>query len=484
MIRIKEKWRKMSLTAKVSFSYATCSILQRCISFITFPLFTRLLTTEQYGQATVYGSWSGLLVIFLTLQLPYGSFSRAMVKFEDKRAEYISSVEGICILLSALFVLIYLPFRGLWNRLFELPTGIILLMVAEILAGSGIAFWSGKKRFEFRYKGVIAVTLASSVLTPILQYVLVINTEQKGYARIIGGASVTILIGGTIFIVCLIKGRIVYSKEYWKYAFGFNIPLLAYYLSQMVFNTSDRIMISHMVGTDKAAIYGVAYTLAIMLNFVLAAINNSYVPWFYEKLKEGKQDENKPVANGIACLMAFLLLGIMWFAPEIIKIMAGENYMEAVWIVPTVAMSILLLFYSQLSINFEFFFERKKILVYASVGAAVVNVLLNAILIPVFGYYVAGYTTLVSYLLFAGANYYAMKKILKEKNILSYGFDTRKLVIIFIVFSSMGFIGMALYKYFFIRMGLAAVLLGIFLLNVSKIRNYWRMLKNEQAKHD
>lgn len=478
MINIKEKWRKMPITAKVSFSYAICSILQRCISFITLPLFTRLLTTEQYGQATVYSSWSSLLVIFLTLQLPYGSFSKAMVKFENKRAEYIASVEGICILLAALFILIYLPFRGLWNRLFELPTGIILLMVAEILAGSGLAFWSGQKRFEFRYKEVIAVTLATSLLSPIVQYILVINTEQKGYARIIGGAVVSILFGGTIFIACLMKGKAIYNKEYWKYAFGFNTPLLAYYLSQMVFNTSDRIMISHMVGTDKAAIYGVAYTLAIMLNFVLAAINNSYVPWFYEKLKEGKQDENMPVANGIACLMAFLLLGIIWFAPEVIKIMAGEDYMEAIWIVPPVAMSILLLFYSQLSINFEFFFERKKILVYASVGAAIANILLNTILIPVFGYYVAGYTTLVSYMLFAGANYYAMRRIIKEKNILSHGFDTRRLVIIFIVFSVIGFMGMALYNYLFIRISFAAVFLGIFMLNVPKIRDYRRMFKN------
>lgn len=478
-IGLKEKWQKTPIEAKVSFAYATCSILQKCIGFITLPLFTRLLTTEQYGQATVYESWSSLLVIFLTLQLPYGSFSRAMVKFENKRNEYISSVEGICFVLSIVFLLIYLPLRDLWNELFELPTGIMLLMVGEILAGTGLAFWSGKKRFEFRYKEVIAVTLASSILSPVIQYIFVANTEQKGYARIVGGAIVSILFGGMVFVTNIVKGKTLYNKEFWRYAFEFNIPLLVYYLSQMIFNASDRIMISHMVGTDKAAIYGVAYNLAIMLNFVLAAINNAYVPWFYEKLKVGEQEKNKSVANGIACLMAFLLLGVIWLAPEIIRILAGEAYMEAIWIVPPVAMSSFLLIYSQLSINFEFFYERKKMLVYASIGAAVTNILLNAVLIPIIGYYVAGYTTLVSYLIFAIANYGAMKKILHEKNISSHGFDTKCLVLILLVFMILGFIGMALYSVLFMRLIVLAVACVFMLINIPRMKNYWRTIRDE-----
>lgn len=75
---IKEKWNKIPLTVRVSTSYAICSILQKCLSFIGLPLFTRLLSTEQYGQGTIYYSWSGILMIFLTLNLAYGSFETAI----------------------------------------------------------------------------------------------------------------------------------------------------------------------------------------------------------------------------------------------------------------------------------------------------------------------------------------------------------------------------------------------------------------------
>ena len=85
MNKLKEKWRALPPAAKASTAYLICNIVQKCLSFFTMPLFTNLLTEEQYGQVTVYGSWSGILSILLTLNLAYGSFSTAMVKFEEER---------------------------------------------------------------------------------------------------------------------------------------------------------------------------------------------------------------------------------------------------------------------------------------------------------------------------------------------------------------------------------------------------------------
>ena len=472
------KWKEIPAAVKASAAYAACSVLQRCLSFITMPLFTRLLTVEQYGQSTIYSSWSGILTIFITLNLAYGSFSTAMVKFENCRDEYISSVEGICLSLAVVFCLIYLPFRHMWNRLFELPTLFILLMVLEILCSTAVQLWSGKKRFEFRYKSVIAVTLLSSAVAPATAFLLVSCCAEKGYARIAGYAAANIVAGGILYIFNLLKGKKLYSAEFWKYAFGFNVPLLAYYISQIIFNQSDRIMISHICGTGKAAMYGVAYNLAMVLTFVLNAVNNSYIPWFYEKIKKGRQKENKTVSSMIAFLMAFLLLGVIWFAPEIIFIMAGEKYAEAVWAVPPVAMSLLLSFYTQLFTNIEFYFEEKKLLVAASVWAAILNIVLNALLIPRFGFVAAGYTTLASYVVFAVSNYLASKSVLKKRGVQEDGYDLRRLIVIFIVFSMLGALGAALYPYFLCRMFfLLSAVAAVFIVRKSIWRDIEKFMK-------
>lgn len=451
MLKFIKKYKEIPIAAKVSVAYAVCSILQRCLSFITLPLFTRILTKEEYGQYSVYTSWSAILTIFITLNLAYGSFSTAMVKFEDKRDEYISSIQGISVCLGLLFLAIYVPFDFLWNKLFKLPTALIIMMVVEIVANMAILCWNGKKRFEFKYKSVVAITLGMSILSPVLAYILIKNSEEKGYARIIGYSAVIICVGFIIFIVNLYNGKRLYNKEFWKYALSFNVPLIIYYLSQVIFNQSDRIMIDHICGTDKAGIYSVAYSLAIILTFVLNAINNSYQPWFYGKIKENKEYENKKISNGIAVLMAVLLLGIIAMAPEIILVMAGKEYMEAVWIVPPVAGSILLLLYSQFYINIEFYYEKKKRLIYASVFAALINIILNAIFIPEFGYIIAGYTTWISYIVFVIMNYMEMKKILKELNKKQNMYDIKNLLLLFLLFTVMSIFFMLLYSHSIIR---------------------------------
>ena len=480
MSKVREKWQKVPLTVKVSAAYAICSFLQKGLSFITLPLFTRLLTKAQYGQVTIYSSWKGILSILLTLNLAYGSFSTAMVKFDKDRDGYISSVEGICLALASVFLLIYLPFQVLWNQLFELPTFIICMIVAETLGTTAILLWNGKKRFEFKYKAVVAITLASAVISPIIQYLLVINSEEKGYARIVGASAVSILIGGFFFVFNLIKGRKMFRKEYWKYALGFNIPLLAYYFSEIIFNQSDRIMISHMVGTEEAAVYGVAYSLAMILTFVLTAINNSYVPWYYGKIKEGRMAENKGVSLGIAGLMAILLLGVIWFAPEIIRILAGKQYVEAVYVVPPVAISVLLLFYSQMFINVEFFFEEKKKLVFAAIGAAVTNLVLNWIFIKLFGYIAAAYTTLASYVLFALANYWAMKKVLAVKGIEDEGFSYKGLIGLFFGFVLIAYVGVFIYDFLIPRIIISAAVLAVVFLKRKVLVDLFKKIRTRQ----
>ncbi len=461
MVRLVKKWKEIPLTIKVSTSYAVCSILQRCLSFITLPLFTRLLTTDQYGQYTVYQSWMGIMSIFLTLNLAYGSFSTAMVKFEKDRDAYISSLEGICLTLSMVFLTIYLPFQNYWNNLFQMPTWLVLLMIVEIICSTALHFWSGKKRFEFKYKSVISVTLVSAFISPLLAYILVQIMQEKGYARILGYSIVTIVVGGGLFVFNLIKGKTLYSHQYWKYAFGFNVPLIAYYLSQTVFNQSDRIMISHLCGESDAAMYGVAYNLAMVLTFVLNAINNSYVPWFYGKIKDGKSEENRAVSCVIALIMALMLLGVIWFAPEIIRIMAGEQYTSAVGVVAPVSMSLLLLFYAQLFINIEFYYEEKKMLVWASIGAAVLNIVLNAFAIPRFTFVAAGYTTLISYIVFTVCNYFAMKQTMRKHHQKDDAYAMFYLLIIFIVFVVSSFLGVALYNYFITRVIITLFVLAI-----------------------
>ena len=453
----------VSTQVKASTAYTICSVLQRCLSFITLPVFARILSIDEYGMATIYSSTMAILIIFTSLQLPFGSFDTAMMKYEDDRKGYMSSVNGLCTLLTLIYFIIYIPFRGLWNDLLDLPTILMLVMGVEMLMSTAINFWTAKARFEYEYKKVVFLTLFQSMATTGLSiFAVLIAHENKGLIKVLAFSAVVIAIGTLVYVKSIVEGKKFYNKEYWKYALSFNIPLVPYYVSQMIFNQSDRLMINKICGRSDAAKYGVAYTLAIILNFILTAINGSYTPWLYRQIKERKFEANKKVSLAIAVLMAFLLLGVIALAPEIIFILAGAKYAEAIWVVPPVAMSLIFLFYTQLFANIEFYFEEKYYLAAGSILSAVTNIVLNAWLIPIYGYVAAGYTTLFSFMLFALCNYWCMVKVCKKREMDYHIYDLKALIILALVFMGLGFILTCLYSYILARL----VLVGIVLLTM------------------
>ena len=140
--------------------------------------------------------------------------------------------------------------------------------------------------------------------------------------------------------------------------------------------------------------------------------------------------------------------------------MGGRAYYEARWIVPPVACSVLLLFYAQLFINIQLYFEAKKPLVIISCAATLLNIVLNAIALPVFGYYAAGVTTWISYLLYVVLNYIAYKKIIKKNEESSY-YTGRQLLVLYFLFLVFTIAGVVVYNYFIIRVMMLVLLLGL-----------------------
>lgn len=474
------KYKNMPKPVKASFWYTICSILQKSITFITLPIFTRLLTSGEYGSYNVYQTWFNIIIIFTTLNLQYGSFSTAMTKFEEDRDRYISSIQGLSTVITLLLFALYIPFRGFVNDATELTTMFMLAMCIEMIVQPAFGFWSGKKRFDFDYKNLVIVTLMNSVLNPILGILMVLGSDDKVFAKIYSGLIIQVVLFGTLYFINFIRGKAFFVKQYWKFALQFNIPLIPYYLSQIVFNQSDRLMIAKICGKDKAGIYSVAYSLSLVLNFVITAVNNSFVPWKYKKLKNKDTSRISRVSCGISAFVMVMLLMLILCAPEVIRIMADEEYYAARWVVPPVAASVFFLFLTQLFINIEFFFEEKSMLVAGSILSALVNIGLNALFIPKFGFVAAGYTTLFSYLLFALCNYVCAIRVLKkhwpEKKI-SQIYNIKLLFLMSAVFLILMVGCTLLYDYMVIRYGIVAIVLVLAVVFRKKLLEFVRIVK-------
>ena len=81
---LKSKYNLMPIQVKASFWFLICSFLQKGISVITTPIFTRLLTTSEYGQFDVFNSWLGIITIIVSMNLYAEVYTQGMIKFNEE----------------------------------------------------------------------------------------------------------------------------------------------------------------------------------------------------------------------------------------------------------------------------------------------------------------------------------------------------------------------------------------------------------------
>ncbi len=408
------KYKSMPVPVKAAVWFTVCNFLQKGIDVLTIPFFTRLLTTEQYGIYTIYRSWYNVILIFATLNLSAGVFNNGMVKFENERDKYTSALNGLSMTVTVVLFAIYLLGHNFFNKLLGLPTILVVAMFAELMFSPAFSLWSARQRFDYRYRTLVAVTVIMSVLSPIIGVGAVLISSHKAEARVLSYVGVQVCIGLVLCAVNFYKGKSFYVKSFWKYALWFNIPLIPHYLSMSVLGQADRIMIGKMVGLSQAAIYGLAYNISQMMNLITSAVNNSFIPYSYKAIKNKKYKDIGKIANVLLLMWACMLVVIICFGPEIIRIFASPAYYEARWIIPPVALSVYFTFLYTLFGNVEFYYEANKFIMVASVFGAVVNVILNYIFIPMFGYIAAGYTTLFCYILFSVSHYLFHIKVLNK----------------------------------------------------------------------
>ena len=386
--KLKTKYFSLSVAVRAAVWFTFCNLLQKGITMISMPIFTRLLTTEQYGEFTVYQSWYSIINIIVTFNLSGNLILNGMSKYENRRNEFISSIQTLSSCITICFFIAYLIFHNFFNHIFGLSTLFMVTMFAQMLFEPAYLFWSQRQRYEYKYKGLVIVTLITSSLGPIIGVIAVLSTQYKAEARVISFAIVQICAGLIFYIIQSIRGKTFFNKEFWRFALSFSIPLIPHYLSQIVLGQSDRIMIDKMIGASEAAIYGVSYNLAAVITLFVNAINNSFVPTLYESLKSKKCENIKKVAAFLAIFMA----GLMCI------------YAFSIF-------TFIYLFY----VNVEFYFEKTNYVMFVSVLGAVVNIILNLVFIKKYGFIAAGYTTVFSYIVFCFAHYLLYKYIAKKE---------------------------------------------------------------------
>ena len=207
MGNILDKYNNLPKQVKASMWFLMCSFLQRGISTLTTPIFTRLLSPAEYGSYNVFNSWLSVVTIFVSLNLYAGVYSQGLVKFDKEREVFSSSLQGLTVTLVSFWTIIYLLFKNFWNNVFSLTSVQMLAMLLMIWTSAIFGFWATEQRVKLNYVKLVIVTLIVSVAKPIIGIVFVIHADDKVTARILGIALVELIGYFGLFVSQMKRGK-------------------------------------------------------------------------------------------------------------------------------------------------------------------------------------------------------------------------------------------------------------------------------------
>lgn len=441
---LNDKVRNLPLGVKASIGYFIASIVTKGIAYLTTPIYTRLLSTAEYGQVDVFLTWLQIFGIVAMFCLHYGVFNNGMLDYKDDRDGFSFSMLVLSNIITVVFGIVLIILYPCISDWLNMSIPLVILMLIVFLFQPAYNLWFTRQRYEMKYKGVMIWSIIAAVISPLFGILAIIlsKSENKVYPRLFGAelALVVIYIGFYIYHAKGAKLRI--NSKYWKYALAFNLPLIPHYLSSYLLNSSDKIMISKLISDSATAYYSVAYAVASIAFIVWTAVNGSLVPYTYEKCKERKFKDINRVVLPLLLLFATACIVVILLAPEVVAIMASKEYSEAIYVIPPIVGGVFFQVQYYIYANVVYYYKKPVYVMIGSVVTTAANIILNYIFINKYGYIAAGYTTLACYLLQAIIDYFAMKKVAGES---VYNMKAISLLSVFIIVVSLG--SNALYDY-------------------------------------
>ena len=356
--------------------------------------FTRYMTKSDYGLYSNYYSYVALFVPFVGLNLYYGLINA----YSDYKKE-IHKLRSSALLLSMFGIVISALLLVCINHTLGLsmPSIAIFLILAHSYGFFLVNYHINSMNMENCYIAKGLMLAVPNILQAVFAAIAVVICNT--YISRAIGSTLGILLCGIVAAVLILRSEVpIVNFGYWKYVLKISLPAIIGSVSIMIMQQCDKVMITSMIGAEANAVYSLVFYIGYILYAVLQATSGAWQAWLFRVLDAGKKESITKVQKWYLFFMTILATGLYMIAPEIIRILSPSDYWHFEYVPPFVVGSYLILMYT---INMGIIQYDKRTDVNSAIVtiAAIMNVMLNYLLIPRFGGVGAAYTSVLSYLL-------------------------------------------------------------------------------------
>lgn len=415
------KIKQLPVTVKAAFVYMLADIINKGLHFITTPIFTRIMTVEEIGVVSNYSTWTSFISTVATLGTLTAVLNVALMEYKNDRKGYLKSTQTVATigtLLTAAVIYLFFPY---FQNILGMPREYIFFMFVNIVFSTASSLWITWQRYEYKYISIGIYSIISSLIAIATPLSCILLAKQYGYTdlayvRIYGMLFGKLITAIPVYLYFLFLKKPLLNLEYVRFSLAMGIPMIGHSLSKSLLSAADRVMIRMYSGEEALGYYSVLYNLSMIASIVWEAFTASLVPYIYKRINgsEKEKTEVKIITWQMLLIYAACSCLIVLFAPEIIRIIVPRKYLQAIYIVPPIAAGIFYIALYNLYSQIILLEKKSKVMMYATLAAAIFNIITNHILIPIFDYVAAAYTTLLSYMLLFVIYFIISKKLRKQ----------------------------------------------------------------------
>lgn len=392
-------------------NYVLSEGIAKLIGFMAIPIVTRILLPSDYGILSVYSAIIGVLSILLMLNFK-GAVTRYYYEGKEDFNEFLGTVLVFLLFFNLLiFPLLWLiknliaSFIGISENLFLLGVIASILMIPFTIYRFYLVGSKNSKEFSM-------ITIINSVFVTGISIFWMLSLGNQKYLGKIYAQLLILLLIDIYAVYQLTKlSKFKFNFIHFKYAISFSVPLIFGSLSSFILNTFDRIIINQLTDTNSTGLYSFAYNIGMLMGIIIHSSNKSWCPIFYEKLKNNEKEAIMNLANIYTKVIFLFALGMIFFSKEIVTIMASEAYQKSFKIVPFIILGYIFNFLFIFYTNFLEYRKKTGIISINIFISATVNIILNYLFIPKFGYEIAAVTTLISFIVLFLLTYFSAKRV-------------------------------------------------------------------------
>ncbi|MDP2562082.1 oligosaccharide flippase family protein [Psychrobium sp. 1_MG-2023] len=383
---------------KVASWYTISRILVLTLSFISIPIFTHLLSPNEFGEFAIYTMWIAMLTPFVGLGL-HMSIGRAKVEFKERYKQYVSSIVFLLLILLIIALVTLSTFESFFVGVINYPSHWLYLIIVQTFMSLFINTVFCMFQFNGMYKQLAIVTFLQMLVSLLLSiyFVNFFFEENKAEGRIFGVFFIDLILGCALCIYAFVYGRCYVNMKFWAFGIKYSTPFILGSLSYIINGQFDRLLINEYLGAAEAGIYSFSYSIGMLLLTLAIAVKQALNPWVYEQLDNGQKTPVKVVYKHYIIVFSLLAVIMLHATPELITLLSKESYWDGLsilpWIVLAAYIQVLILNESETQMFL------KKTLVNSSVVVvgAILNIVLNYMFIPKYGSMGAVVTTVVTY---------------------------------------------------------------------------------------